>query len=424
MAKPMKIGLVGFGNIGTGVVRHLREHGAMIDGRLPRPVVLKTICDKDLKTDRGVATDGIVLTDDYRKIVGDPEIELVIELVGGTGIANAVEREALSAGKHVVTANKALISKFGRELFELADRNGAALLYEASVGAGIPIIRSLQTGVQPNRLRAVHGILNGTCNFILSSMEDKPGTDFEVVLKEAMRLGYAEPDPTLDIEGNDTAHKLCILGSLAFGADLRESDIELLGITRIRATDFEYAREAGQTIKLLATASKDAAGELRLSVWPTFVPLDHLVGRVRGVTNTILVEGDPIGSVMFAGPGAGQGSTSSGVLSDVMLVAQAGSADALRALNPLRFGTTPSSGSKAGRPAPRCYVRVATADPAGASKAAGLPALRTWKDAVAFAVPEQSADARKELLGKLLAFGVPEGSICEIRYALQPQGAR
>ncbi len=421
MSKPMNIALVGFGNIGTGVVRHLAEFGDTIDARLPRPIVLKTICDMDLDRDRGVSTEGIAMTDDYRTIVSDPDIEVVIELVGGTKIANTIVRAALAAGKHVVTANKALVATYGAELFEAAAKGGATLLYEASVGAGIPIIRSLQTGLQPDRIDSLHGILNGTCNYILSTMEDRPGTTFDAVLKDAMRLGYAEPDPTLDIEGNDTAHKLAILGSLVFGADLRDTDVVLQGITRIRPVDFEHAGKTGQTIKLLATATRDGSGAPALSVWPAFVPLNHPVGRVRGVVNTVWVEGEPIGATMYSGPGAGQGSTSSGILSDVMLIAQGGDVQTLRQLNPLGFRPADGSAGKSAVTHPGRYLRVSCADPDAVLNGLGAKALARWDDAVAIEAPAQSGAEREEFLGKLGTLGIAEESVCEIRYALQPE---
>ncbi len=420
MSKPLKIALIGFGNIGTGVVRHLAEYATIINDRLPRPIVLKTICDTDLESGRDVSTEGIELTSDYNSIVNDPEVEVVIELVGGTTIANTIVRAALEAGKHVVTANKALIATYGAELFEIAEKGGAFLLFEASVGAGIPIIRSLQTGLQPNTITSLHGILNGTCNYILSTMEDQPGVEFEAVLKEAMRLGYAEPDPTLDIEGNDTAHKLAILGSLIYETDLRDSDVVLQGITRIRPVDFDHARRTGQTIKLLATAVRDTSGAPGLSVWPTFIPENHPVGRVRGVINTVWVEGDPIGPTMYSGPGAGQGSTSSGVLSDVMLIAQACDRNSLKHLNPLSFRPSGKAGARTGILHPERYLRIICDDPDTIARQVELPLAGRWNDAVALTAPAHSNTERQELLGKLASLGVGDTNVCEIRYALQP----
>lgn len=421
MSKPLKIALIGFGNIGTGVVRHLQEHGALIEKRLGRALVLKTICDIDLTRDRGVSTQGIHLTSDYLEAVRDPEIEVVIELVGGTRIARQVVVEALEAGKHVVTANKALIATFGGELFEHARGRGVQLLFEASVGAGIPIIRALQTGLLPDRIRSMHGILNGTCNYILSTMEDKPGTEFQVVLEEAMRLGYAEPDPTLDVEGIDAAHKIAIMGSLAFDRDLRIGDVTVCGIKRLSPEDFEFAAEMEQTIKLLSTAELNGDGEPVLTVWPTFVPVNHPVGRVRGVTNTLWVNADPIGPTMYSGAGAGQGSTSSGILSDICLIAQAGDGAALDRLNPLRIANGERRRETAPAPHPRRYLRVAITgrDAQAVVRAVGLPVLRQTAGGISFVAPQQTPSQRQVMLEGMENAGISAAQVSEIRYALQ-----
>lgn len=421
MSDPLKIALVGFGNIGTGVVRHLNEEKALFDNRLPRPLQLATICDVDLETDRGVPTAGIKMTSDFKDIVNDPSIGVVIELVGGTGIARMIVEESLAAGKHVVTANKALIATYGGELFEIADKAGVHLLFEASVGAGIPLINSLQRSLIPNRFTAIHGILNGTCNFILTAMEDTPGLRFESVLKEAMEKGYAEPDPTLDIEGIDAAHKIAIMGSLIFGKDLRIDNVIVQGITRIAPEDFAFAHGRGQTIKLLAMAGSSIDGEPALSVWPTFVPGDHLIGRVRGVTNTMLVDAEPSGPMMMAGAGAGQGSTSSGVLSDVALIAQAlGSNEALKALNPLRFpatGHSPTDPAKAIHP--ERYLRLAGPNAQAAASRLAFPLLHEKEETVCLKAPRQSGAERDAMYASIEQAGVPSEAACEIRVALQ-----
>ncbi|MDK2971446.1 MAG: homoserine dehydrogenase [Candidatus Sumerlaeota bacterium] len=420
MSKPLQIGLVGFGNIGSGVVRHLAEYGETINGRLPRPLKLKTICDVDLETDRGVSTQGITLTSNYLDIIGDPEIEVVIELIGGTKIANTIVTEALKAGKHVVTANKALIATYGGDLFRTAEEGGAHLLFEASVGAGIPLIRSLQAGLQPNKFNVLHGILNGTCNYILSAMEERRGVEFKTVLEEAMRLGYAEPDPTLDIEGVDTGHKIAVLGSLIFGQDLRIDDVDLMGITRLSPTEVDFAAAHGQTIKLLATASRDENGTPRLSVWPTLVPLDHPIGRVRGVTNTLWVDAEPVGPVMMTGAGAGQGSTSSGVLSDVCLVAQAGDVETLRRLNPLTTASGAARAKQVPVQHPLRYLRVEAEDKTAVRKAlADLKVLGEDVRGVSFVAPVQSEEERATMLAKIQAAGIAANSICELRVGLQ-----
>ncbi len=419
--KPLHIALVGFGNIGTGVVRHLAEYASLINHRIPREIVLKTICDKDLETDRGVSIKGIRLTDDYHEIVRDPDIEVVIELVGGTTVAYDIVTASLKAGKHVVTANKALVATYGGDLFRLAAEHNAHLLFEASVGAGIPLIHSMQTGLLPNRFLALHGILNGTCNYILSAMEDHPGTPFETVLKEAMDLGYAEPDPTLDIEGYDTAHKIAIMGSLAYEYDLRARDVVVKGITHITPKDIEFAREHGQTIKLLASARLDKDEQPHLSVWPTFVPANHPIGRVRGVVNTLWIEAEPIGPTMYTGAGAGQGSTGSGILSDVMLIAQAGSAEMLGLLNPLHIPTVAYSEVPPDVLHPKRYLRINDGDKVRLKSALRYPVIEEFDEGMIFSVPEQKDVERKELLGKLHDLGIGESDFCEIHVALQPE---
>ncbi|MCB2155794.1 homoserine dehydrogenase [bacterium] len=420
MSKPLKIALVGFGNIGTGLVRHLAEYGDLMNSRLPRPMQLTTICDTDLETDRGVPTDGIKMTSDYKEIVADPEIEVVVELVGGTGVARDIVEESLRAGKHVVTANKALIATYGGELFHAADDGGVHLLFEASVGAGIPVIRTMHTGLLPDRINHVYGILNGTCNYILSSMEDVIGVDFQTALKEAMQLGYAEPDPTLDIEGDDTAHKIAILASLAFGQDLRKEHVEKVGITRIAPEDIEFASMSGQTIKLLASAEQLKDGTVELSVRPTFIPLDHILGRVRDVLNACWVEAEPIGPTMYYGQGAGQGSTGSGVLADIMLIAKATDSAAIKRLMPLRIPHGNSHPAMERESLPKRYLRVRTADLDGLVEALGSEPTERGKGYAIYVLPEENRADHEERLGKIKALGVSEDQVCEIYYALQP----
>lgn len=422
MSKPLNVALIGFGNIGTGVVRHLQEHGDLIASRLPRPLHLRSICDRDLTRDRGVSTEGIRFTSDYTEVLADPEIEAVIELVGGTTIAHKIVTDALQAGKHVVMANKALIATYGGDLFETARKNRVHLLFEASVGAGIPLIRTMQSSLLPNRFTYLTGILNGTCNYILSAMGDQPGLSFEPVLEEAKQLGYAEPDPTLDIEGYDAAHKIAIMGSLAFGRDLRIDDVVVQGITRIDGGDFAFAHLQGQTIKLLASAQPDEDGSVALSVWPSFVPRDHLIGGVTGVTNTLWIDAEPVGPTMYTGAGAGQGSTSSGVLSDLCHLAQGGDYETIARFNPIQVTR---SGERQKRTArhPRRYLRVRTTDPDVLIGALGFDVLNRTAEAVAFAAPEQDEKERAALLAKIASHGIAEADICEIRVALQDEGA-
>ncbi len=320
MSKALEIGLIGFGNIGAGVVRTLAENDALIRARLPRPVRLARIADRDLKTKRNAPYDPKILTDDVSKILGDPKIEAVIELVGGIEPARTFVVRALNAGKHVVTANKALLAEHGAELWQLARRKKVGLLFEASVGGGIPIIRALEQGLCANAITSIQGIINGTCNYILTQMEER-GIPFHQALAEAQSAGYAEANPTFDVEGHDTCHKISILASLAFGMDIRPKDVWVQGITNIQPIDIRYARELGYTIKLLGIAKREENGPAEVRVHPTLLPRSSQLAAVSGVYNAIQVQGRPIGTTMYYGRGAGADATSSAVVSDLMALA-------------------------------------------------------------------------------------------------------
>ena len=320
--EPIKIGLIGFGNIGTGVIRALNDNGKIINSRLPRPIMISRIADIDLKRIRPVLYDKKILTDDAFSVIRDPEIPIIIELVPGISAAKKIVEAALRNKKHVVTANKALLAHFGAELLALARKNNVSLLFEASVGAGIPIIRSLTHSYAANRITTIRGILNGTTNFILTNMAEQ-GRDFHDVLKEAQDKGYAEPDPTFDVEGYDTAHKLAILASLAFSQDIRFKSVFVRGITSVQKEDLAYASELGYVVKLLGIAKLQQDGKAEVRVHPTLIPRHSTLASVNGVFNAIQIEGDPIGPQMLYGRGAGWGSTASGVLGDVMDIASA-----------------------------------------------------------------------------------------------------
>lgn len=365
MSKPFNIGLIGFGNIGAGVVRTLAERAELISRRLPRTLVLKTIADKDTATPREAPYRPEQLVGDANVILNDPEIDAVIELVGGLEPARTFVERALRAGKHVVTANKALIATHGPELLKIAEEQGVGLLYEAAVGGGIPIIRTLQQGLAANELTSVMGILNGTCNYILTRMS-ATGLPFDQALEEATAKGYAEPDPTYDIEGYDTAHKIAILASLAFGMDLRFDDVYTQGITQLEPVDIQYAREMGYTIKLLGIAKRQGDGApAEVRVHPTLIPSDSPLGKVNGVFNGVLVDGRPIGTTMYYGRGAGADATSSAVVSDLM--ALAADVNGFGRWRDARLRVTP--GDKRVRPMDELethyYIRVTTADRPG-----------------------------------------------------------
>jgi homoserine dehydrogenase len=318
--KKVKMGLIGFGNIGTGLLRNLKNNKEIIKERCGCEIELTKIADKDITTLRNVDYDKNMLTDDIYKVINDPEIKIVIELIGGLEPARTFVAESLKKGKHVVTANKAMLANFGKELFDLAKENNALLLFEGSVGGGIPIIRGLQQGICANNIKSIKGILNGTCNYILTKMTEE-GSSFNSVLKEAQEKGFAEPDPTYDIEGYDSAHKIAILASLAFGQEIKYDDVFVNGIAGIQNTEISFAKELGYVIKLLAIA-KNHNDEVEVRVHPTLIPQDNMLASVSGVNNGILVEGDMVGETMFYGRGAGQDPTSSAIISDIMAIAQ------------------------------------------------------------------------------------------------------
>jgi len=322
MVKPINIGLIGFGNIGAGVVRALNENGRLIASRLPRPIKISRIADIDLSSVRPVKYDKSILTSDTMSVVKDPSIDIIIELIGGIKAARKVVATALRRKKHVVTANKALLAHYGADLLALARANGVSLLYEAAVGAGIPIIRSIAYSYAADRIKTIRGILNGTTNYILTGMEEQ-GRDFRDVLKEAQLKGYAEPDPTFDVEGYDTAHKLCILASMAFGQDIRIDSVFTSGITHVQKEDLACARELGYTIKLLGIARLHKDGKAEVRVHPTLIPRTSMLASVRGVFNAMEIDGEPVGCQMLYGRGAGWGSTSSAIIGDVMDIAGA-----------------------------------------------------------------------------------------------------
>lgn len=316
----INIGLIGFGNIGTGLVNAINANGALMGDRLGTKLNLAGIADPDTKRKRDADYDTAILTSDANTLLDDPSIHIIVELVGGLEPARTFVEKALRNGKHVVTANKAMLATFGGELWKLARENNVALLYEASVGGGIPIIRALQTGLAANGVQKVYGILNGTCNYILTHME-QGGHAFETVLAEAQALGFAEPDPTYDVEGYDTAHKTAILASLAFQQDVRFSDVFVEGISRLKPIDLENACKLGYRVKLLGIARRDAEGRVEVRVHPTLLPTSSLLSNVNGVFNAILVDGDLVGQTLFYGRGAGQLPTSSAILSDIMSIA-------------------------------------------------------------------------------------------------------
>ncbi len=316
----INVGIVGFGTVGTGTARILVNNRGLLRERTGVDINLRRIADLDTRRDRGIKLPKGTLTKDAGSLINDPEIDIIVELVGGTTFAKDLMLRAIAAGKHVVTANKALLATHGNEIFSAARKAGVEVGFEASVAGGIPIIKVVREGLVANRIRAIYGIINGTTNYILTKMTDE-GAEFSEVLKEAQRLGYAEADPTYDIEGIDSAHKLAILASLAYGARYSVKDVYAEGISWISPMDIDFARELGYKLKLLAIA-KEVGGKIELRVHPTMVPEEYLISKVDGVYNAIYVEGDAVGSTLYYGRGAGDMPTWSAVVSDIAEIAR------------------------------------------------------------------------------------------------------
>jgi len=319
--KAINIGLLGLGTVGAGVAKILVSHREELEEKIGAPVVLSAIADMDITSPRsGITLSGLPLSTDASTVLDDPAIDIVIELIGGLEPAREFILRALANGKHVVTANKALLATHGDELYAAAIKNGRMLSFEAAVAGGIPIIRSVKEGLAANRITSLYGIVNGTANYILSKMTDE-GQEFSEVLSEAQAQGYAEADPTFDIEGTDTAHKLQILATLAFRTSVKLEDIYVEGISSITPQDIALAREMGFRIKLLAIA-KAVDGELELRIHPTMIPEDTPMAAVSGVFNAIFLNGDTVDDLMFYGRGAGQMPTASSVCADTVEIAR------------------------------------------------------------------------------------------------------
>ena len=313
--KEYGIAVLGFGTVGAGVVETLLQNGDLMAGRLGVRAVLKGVADLDVTTDRGVAVPDGILTTDAAALIARDDVDVVVELIGGCGVAKKFVLDALRRGKRVVTANKKLLAECGEELFRTAGENGTEILFEASVGGGIPIIKALREGLCANRIERVHGILNGTCNYILTRMEEE-GLPFGEVLAAAQAAGYAEAEPSLDIDGLDTAHKAAVLASLAYGAPVPLERVAVEGIRHVAQEDIRYAGEMGYRLKLLAIL-KEENGEIEAGVHPTLVPKGHPLAAVSGVFNAVEVQGDVVGTTLYYGRGAGRRATASAVVADI-----------------------------------------------------------------------------------------------------------
>ncbi len=333
--KPIQVGLLGIGTVGSGTFNVLRRNQEEIQRRAGRGIEITMVADLDVARAQSVVGPDVKVVNDARAVIANPEIDIVIELIGGYGIAKALVLEAIAAGKHVVTANKALLAVHGTEIFAAASAKGVMVAFEAAVAGGIPIIKALREGLTANRIQWIAGIINGTTNFILSEMRDK-GLDFDVVLKEAQRLGYAEADPTFDIEGVDAAHKATLMSAIAFGIPVQFDKAYVEGITKLGAADIKYAEQLGYRIKLLGITKRTDKG-VELRVHPSLVPTKRLIANVEGAMNAVVVHGDAVGTTLYYGKGAGSEPTASAVIADLVDITRLHTADPLNRVPHLAF---------------------------------------------------------------------------------------
>ncbi len=376
--KPIQVGLLGIGTVGSGVFNVLSRNQEEIRRRAGRGIEIACVADLDTARARAIVGENARVVGDAREVIANPEIDIVVELIGGYGIAKQLVLEAIAAGKHVVTANKALLAVHGTEIFKAAAEKGVVVAYEAAVAGGIPIIKALREGLAANQIQWVAGIINGTTNFILSEMRDK-GLDFDVVLKEAQRLGYAEADPTFDIEGVDAAHKATIMSAIAFGIPVQFDKAYVEGITKLSAVDIRYAEQLGYRIKLLGIAkrrqgdaTKRTPDGVELRVHPALVPAKRLIANVEGAMNAVVVHGDAVGTTLYYGKGAGSEPTASAVIADLVDITRLIEADPAHRVPPLAFQS--HTLREAGQELPvlpmadvvtSYYLRIRVADEAG-----------------------------------------------------------
>ena len=364
--KSIQVGLLGIGTVGSGVFNVLQRNQSEIVRRAGRGIEIAMVADLDTARARAAVGPAVQVVSDARAVIANPDIDIVIELIGGYGIAKQLVLEAIEAGKHVVTANKALLAVHGTEIFAAASRKGVMVAFEAAVAGGIPIIKSLREGLSANRIQWIAGIINGTTNFILSEMRDK-GLDFDVVLKQAQALGYAEADPTFDIEGVDAAHKAALMSAMAFGVPVQFDKAYVEGITQLGAQDIKYAEQLGYRIKLLGITKKTDKG-IELRVHPTLVPNKRLIANVEGAMNAVMVHGDAVGTTLYYGKGAGSEPTASAVIADLVDIARLHSADAAQRVPHLAFQPDAMSNTPVlnmGEVVTSYYLRLKVADEAG-----------------------------------------------------------
>lgn len=368
--KPIQVGLLGIGTVGSGTFSVLQRNQDEIRRRAGRGIEIAMVADLDAARARAVVGDKAKVVDDAYEIIANPDIDVVVELIGGYGVAKTLVLAAIAAGKHVVTANKALLAVHGTEIFKAAAEKGVMVAYEAAVAGGIPIIKALREGLTANQIQWVAGIINGTTNFILSEMRDK-GLDFDVVLQEAQRLGYAEADPTFDIEGVDAAHKATLMSAIAFGVPVQFDKAHVEGITKLSSADIKYAEQLGYRIKLLGITKRTDKG-IELRVHPSLIPAKRLIANVEGAMNAVVVHGDAVGTTLYYGKGAGAEPTASAVIADLVDIARLDDADPTHRVPPLAFqSSTLGEASKELPVLPMSevvtsyYLRIRVADEAG-----------------------------------------------------------
>jgi len=364
--KSIQVGLLGIGVVGAGTFNVLRRNQEEIERRAGRGIEITMVADLDVARAKAAVGEGVTVVADARAVIANPDIDIVIELIGGYGIAKTLVLEAIAAGKHVVTANKALLAVHGTEIFAAASAKGVMVAFEAAVAGGIPIIKALREGLTANRIQWIAGIINGTTNFILSEMRDK-GLDFGVVLKEAQRLGYAEADPTFDIEGVDAAHKVTLMSAIAFGIPVQFDKAYVEGITKLGAADIKYAEQLGYRIKLLGITKRTDKG-IELRVHPSLIPAKRLIANVEGAMNAVVVNGDAVGTTLYYGKGAGSEPTASAVIADLVDITRLHTADAAQRVPHLAFQPGSMSDTPVlpmGDVVTSYYLRLRVADQAG-----------------------------------------------------------
>nr|WP_315848088.1 homoserine dehydrogenase [uncultured Rhodoferax sp.] len=364
--KPIQVGVMGLGTVGSGVFNVLQRNQEEIKGRAGRGIEVTMVSRRNTALAQDIVGDKARVVADAREIIRNPDIDIVVELIGGYTLAKELVLEAIAAGKHVVTANKALLAVHGTEIFAAASAKGVMVAFEAAVAGGIPIIKALREGLTANRVQWIAGIINGTTNFILSEMRDK-GLDFDVVLKEAQRLGYAEADPTFDIEGVDAAHKLTLMSAIAFGIPVQFDKAYVEGITKLGSADIKYAEQLGYRIKLLGITKRMANG-IELRVHPTLIPAKRLIANVEGAMNAVVVNGDAVGTTLYYGKGAGSEPTGSAVIADLVDITRLHTADAAQRVPHLAFQPHSMSDTPIlpmGEVVTSYYLRLRVADEAG-----------------------------------------------------------